>query len=241
MINMSDDFFNQVDQALSGDTAETPTEDTGKIKIGDNEFSQEELAEAVGLRDSVRDLEGKWNTKIDKLMPSFTKISTENSELKKRLEDQELAQVTAKATAGETLSQDEVKKQALAQARELGIVTKEDLQETLESYYANRKAGENLLADVTSIVEEAKKDGKPQTTQADLLEFMDERGIRNPNDAYEIMFKEPLKEWERKQLAGARPSSFVTQGASTAGGKTPPEVKVTRDNLEQLVRESFNG
>jgi hypothetical protein len=237
-----DNFFNDVQDALGGDnTVEAQADAVEKIKVGDKEYSQEELTRLVGLGEIGAEAEARYDTKLDKVWPNFQKTVNDNKALREQLSAKEAAEIQAKASTGVELSPDELRKQALSQARELGIVTKEDLNEVLDSYYTNRRAGEQLLEQTDTLVKEAADLGKPKTTTAELLEFMQERGFRNPQDAYEIMFKDQIRKWEADQLKSVRPSGLYSQSQSTAGGKTPANVKITKDNLEQLVSESLNS
>lgn len=242
----NDQFFNDVQDALGGDESaqadatESGIEKIEKLKIGDGEYTQEELERLVGLGKISQEAEEKYQIKGEKIWPNLQKTINEKKELEERLKAYENQEITKKADKGEELTPEELKAQARAQARDLGIVTKDDLDNYFEAQYAARRAGERLLDEVSSLVKEADQLGKPKVSTEDLLEFMQERGFRNPNDAYEIMFKDQLKKWEKEQLASARPSGLYTQSSSTAGSKNPSTVKVTRDNLEQMVSEELN-
>lgn len=238
-----DDFFKATEDALGGNTeqeAEAGIEKIEKLKIGEKEYTQDELERLVGLGELGRELEDKWSTKLDRLYPEYTKRTQEISELKKQLSSTQVAEVNKKAESGQELTPEEVKQQALAQARDLGIVTKDDLQEYVESYYVQRRSAERLLEDTESIVKSSASEGKPKTTTADLLEYMQEKGVKDPRDAYELMFKNELREWERQQLNSIKPSGLFTESRSTAGAKQPPTVKITKDNLESLVLDELN-
>lgn len=245
MADNNDQFFNDVNAALGGDApVEEPEggiEKIEKFKVGDGEYTQDELEQLVGLGKIGREAEEKYQTKLDKVWPNFQRTVNEKKELEERLKAIEGQEVAKKAESGAELTPEELAAQARAEAKKLGIVTKDDLDTYFETQYAQRRAGEKLLDETNAIVKEATDLGKPKTTAADLLEFMQERGFRDPHDAYEIMFKDELKKWEKEQLASAKPSGLYTQSQSTAGGKSPAPVKITKDNLEQLVNESLQG
>lgn len=227
-----DNFFNDSEQVEEAQTEESHAE---TIKVGDKEYSQDELERLVGLGELGKELEDKWSTKIDKLMPEYTKKTQELSELRRQLDSTKVEEVNRKAEAGVQLTSEEIRTQAIAQAKQLGIVTKDDLNDYMENYYTQRREAERLIENVNSLVKDAEEVGKPKTSAESLLKFMQERGFRNPEDAYEIMFKNELREWERKQLDSARPNGLVTESRSTAGSKQPNPVKITKDNLESLV------
>ena len=69
---------------------------------------------------------------------------------------------------------------------------------------------------------------------------MDENGIKNPNSAYKLMFEPELKEWEKKQINTLRKPGLETDGSSVAGSKAPNPVKVTKDNITELLRQVMN-
>ena len=239
-----DDFFKATEDALNGnqeEAADTAIDKIEKLKIGENEYSQEELEQLVGLGRQAKDLEDKWSTKVDRLMPEYTKVTQENKKLREQLESTRANEVAKRAEAGQELSQEDIIAQAREEARKLGIVTKDDLQTYVEDYYVNRRAAEKMLDDIDSINKEAGETGKPKVNSADLLQYMQDEGIRNPRNAYKLMNEDALREWERKQLGSIKPSGLYTESRSSAGSKAPGSVKVTKDNLEALVNEALSG
>ena len=66
---------------------------------------------------------------------------------------------------------------------------------------------------------------------------MQTSGVRNPQDAYDLMHKNELKEWERKQIDSVKKPGMVTEETSTAGAKTPPITPITKDNIEDRLDE----
>ena len=87
---MADDFFLEEPKT---EEAETEPE---KIKLGEKEYTQDELSKLVGLGETANELETKWNTKIDRLYPEYTKATQERKELEDKLKDLETKQVEAK-------------------------------------------------------------------------------------------------------------------------------------------------
>ena len=62
---MADEFFE--DKKMEPQVPEEVTPEV--IKLGEKEYSQEELSKLVGLGEQAVELETKWDTKLDRLMP----------------------------------------------------------------------------------------------------------------------------------------------------------------------------
>ncbi len=235
---MADDtFFQDTQDSIEGKTEDEGIQKVEKLKIGDGEYSQEELAKLVELGKIGQEAEEKYQTKIDKVWPNLQKTINEKKELQERLDAIENEAVNKKAETGAELSPEELAKQARIEAKKLGIATVDDFAE----FYRVQRAGEKLLDATSSIVKEARELGKPQVSEEELLSFMQERGFKDPQDAYDIMFKDQLKKWETDKLSEVKPSGMSTISTSTAGGKQPTQVKVTNDNLAQLVAEGLKA
>ena len=227
------DFFNKKEETK----VETPIqEEVTKIKVGEAEYDQADLDRLIGLGKSAEELETKWNTKIDRLMPEYTKTTQELKVERERREELE------KLEAERNKPQEEVdwevtRKQAREEAKKIGLVLDEDL----ETYYQQRKQGEEVLSDTRSLIAEIKKDGKPEVTDQELLQYMLDEGVKDPRKAYKLMKEEELESWKEKQLDKLKPSDFHTTTSSTAGAKEPEEVIATSSNLRSLLRERFNN
>src|SRR3990167_11539982 len=182
------------------ETPEEPEkqEEPEKIKIGEREFTQEELNRRIGLSDVAIESEEKYDRPISKYWPEYTKSQQRIKELEEKLQSAE--QTTSAPTAG---SPEETKTQALKQAKELGLVTVEDI----NSYIDARVEGFKLREDVDALIGEVKNEGKPVPTQDELLNYMAENGIRNPDKDYKIMFEDVLGRWKEKRL-----KSIKTEG-----------------------------
>jgi hypothetical protein len=209
-----------------------------KIKVGETEYSQEELDKYIGFGKQAEELESRWNTKLDSLMPSYTKTT---QELKAEREEKERLVAELEATRARIpVKEDDpetLRKQAIEEAKNLGLVTRDDF----DKYYQERRAGEKLLEETTAFVEKTNSEGKPKTDVESLLQYMVDNGIKKPSVAYKDMFEVEYDEWKEKQIAQLKPSSFKTTSPSTAGGKAPEEVKATNENLRSLLKEHFSS
>ena len=215
-----DDFLKEPETPEETEKQEEPE----KIKIGEREFTQEELNRRIGLSDVAIESEEKYDRPISKYWPEYTKSQQRIKELEEKLQGAE--QTTSAPTAG---SPEEVKTQALKQAKELGLITVDDI----NNYIDARVEGYKLREDVDALIDESKKDGKPVPTETELLNYMAENGIRNPDKAYKLMFEDELDSWKEKKLKSIKTEGLKTQETSTAGETKIPEVKVPA-NLDDL-------
>lgn len=207
-----------------------------KIKVGDREFTQDELNRRIGLSDIAMEAEEKYDRPISKFYPEFTKARQEADSLRAELE-----QIKTKATPalvpGAELSPEELKVQALKQADELGLITKE----SVNNYVRNEIEAYRLRDNINNLIDEAVADGKPKTTEAELLNFMVTEGVKNPKTAYELMHRDELKAWEQKQLDTLKKPAMVTQETSTAGSKEWENVPTTKENLKDKIGSYFTN
>ena len=66
---MADDNFFKPEE-----NAEVATE-IEKVKVGEKEYSQDELSKLVGLGEKWTETETKFNTKMDRVVPEYTKAT----------------------------------------------------------------------------------------------------------------------------------------------------------------------
>lgn len=230
------DFFSEPKEEKPMDEPQE-TQVSDKIKVGGVEYDQGELERLVGLGKIGAEAEDKYKTRIDRVWPEFTKGQQKLQELEARLTQREQAEIAARQAKGEELSPDQLREVARKQGKELGIMFQEDF----DQMYVQRRAAERLLEDVDVLVSQTAEKGQPKTTREDLLKHMQETGIKNPEKAYKDMFEEELEKWRTEQVEKARPSGFTTAFQSTAGAKQPAPVKITKENLGQLVSEALSG
>ena len=232
------DFFDKKEEEKTVD--ETPKEEPkepGKVKVGEKEYEQEELSRIVGLGELASELEGKWNTKVDRLYPEFTKATQEREELKKRVDEFEDAKVKEKVTAGEELTPEETQKQVLAQADNLGIVHKDNVYKFIDAYLQAR----DMKEDAEALIAEAEENGKPKTTIEEIFKYMDESGIKNVELAYKAKFEKELDTWKETQLEKIKNGEIKTLDASSAGSKEPEPSKISNlDSLTDAMKSYFN-
>lgn len=208
-----------------------------KIKVGDKEYSQADLQRLVGLGEIGAEAESKYKTRIDRVWPQFQSVINE----KRTLEEKAVASESAKAELerrvqelesrqtqnqnqqpqyqAPQLTPDQIKAEAIKQAKELGIPMSDDVRRiTMEVMQ-----GQQLINDVGNVIDSMTEDGLPNATVEDILSHMQSSGIRNPEKAYKDMFE---KEYYDNQLAKLqqvkRAPGLPSVSQSQAGSKLPP-------------------
>ena len=231
---MADDFFKKEEEKVE-DKPQEITEPE-KVKVGEKEYTQEELSRLVGLGELGAELETKWNTRLDRLYPEYTEATKERAELRKFKEEQEAKLTEEKAKKGEELTPEELKKQALSQAEEIGLVHSGNINNFIAQFLSAR----DLLDDAEAVLENAKGEGKPQTSVEDLLAYMDQTGIKSPEKAYKDKYEKELDTWKEEQLAKVKANGMQTIDTSTAGGKQPETPPITNiDSLRDAMKGRF--
>lgn len=220
---MADEFLKE---EPTEESTETPEPE--KIKLGETEYTQDELNELVKLGGIAKEYEEKWDRKIDTIYPKYLEATRKLSEKEKQEEEQ-----TTPATPVEPGSPAEIKTQALKQAKELGLITVEDV----NNYIDARIQGVQLREEIQVLIGDAKEKGTPVPTEDELLNYMVDNGIRNPETAYKIMYEVSLDKWKEEQLKKMKPEGLKTQVTSTAGDTKLPEPKIAtnRAELEQQL------
>lgn len=234
---MADNFAkeNQTEETVSETSEET--QETDKIKLGENEFTQDELTELVGLGRIAKEAEEKYNVKVDGIWPKFQQTINEKIELEKKFEEDKKAKETqelqSKASNQEDLSEEEQLKLASLKLKELGFVSKDDVVKEVDAILA----GKQLLSEVETLVSKQAEDGNPKTTSEELLTYMQENGIKNPQVAYKLKFESELDEIKSKKLDSVKKDKFVTDETSGGGIKNPQTKPLTRYNLNEALSE----
>ena len=230
------DFFNNKQEEKMEST----------IKIGEREFKQEELAELVGLGETAKEYQDKWNRPIKDFYPDYTQKSQKLAEFERQQADFTKNQEAQKMkeleerSRNDQLSPEEARQVALKQARDLGLLTRDELDDEVNKRVAAVLAGKDLIGDVKTVIEVAKEKGQPQSTVENLLKYMDENGIKNPEKAYKLMYESEIDAWKEEQLKKLRPAGFSTQDSSNPGSKAPPAPpSITKENLAAAIRESL--
>ena len=229
------DFFNQPETKMEPENQDKTPE---VIEVNGEKYTQEELSRLVGLGKIGDEAERTYKTKIDRVWPEYTKATQKIQSLEAKLAEREQQEIQTKAKEEPTkLSPEEAKQLARQQGKELGIMFQEDF----DQLYLQRRSAEKLLEDIDAVVDEAGELGKPKTSRDAILNHMQQTGIKNPAKAYNDLYEAELETWKAEKLKEVKPSGLYTVSQSTAGSKQPAPVKVTKENLGQLVSEALSG
>jgi len=234
---MPDEFFNKTETET-----ETKTETVEKVKVGSDEYTQDELSKLVGLGKIGVEAEQKFNTKLDRVWPEFVKSSQEKAELNAKVKEFEgkiKDMETKKSPALNSLTSEQ-KEQAKKELYEL-MGGEPMTEKQFEVKYVQRRNAERLVEDTESVLLEMKEQGMPQTTVEDVLKHMADTGIRVPQKAYKDMFEAEIDKIKEEKLKSLRPSGgYETVQVQSPGNKQPALKKVTKENLAEMLNARIN-
>jgi hypothetical protein len=206
-------------------------EEVTSIKLGDKEYSQEELESLVGLGTKAKEIEANHGG-LDKFVSEFGKKSQRIGELNKEIENLKGGQTTTQTQEGVDPYQ-----QAREAAQKVGLVMKDDL----DSYYEQRRQAEKLLDSASKLEKEIDgSDGRPKFESEKILEFMKSTGATDPEKAYIQMHLDDVARWKAEQILKGKNKGIITN-TDTVATKTPPKVGVNADNLHNLISEEMSA
>ena len=258
--HLTDNFFDDPQPQDGEGQTETPVEDV-KVKVGEKEYDQDTLQKLVGLGEIGLEAEQKFKTRIDRVWPQFQSIINEKKELEEKLatfeaekkaqHDKELEERMKQFEGGKTTPSDkngeestpqqftkeQIREIALKQAEELGIgpeAMKKTVMEVLQ--------GQQLIKDISDVIDDMTTEGLPTATVDDIINHMQETGIKNPTRAYKDLFEKEYLEKQAEKIASIkRGPGLPTVQQSTAGAKVPPNSpnfrRMKDDDLSKLVNE----
>lgn len=236
-----DDFFSKEDleaKALEAlGTEGTPSEETPveKIKLGEREFTQEEIDRRLSLSDIAIEAEEKWNTKIDTLFPAYSKSQNDKKELEAKIAEYESARA---ATVNAESTPDEITEGKKILKEKFGMVDMDEAKQIFNNLLSTDKATDKLLGKTRELETKLDgKDGRPSFNTQNVLAYMAEQGIKDPEIAYKLIHESEIDAWKETQLGKAKTPGLVTESSSTAGAKTPTIVKIDRNNLIEALKE----
>lgn len=213
---------------------ESQEQEVEKIKIGDVEFDPSELESMVGKYKDVEE-RAKGMGGIDKVVSYAGDQARQVGELKAQLEAEKAAkkQEEPKREGSEPTQED-----ILKAAEEQGFITRS----TINNYLTQYRAAEKLVDEV----KDYEKQGNPYEAKDlpkfdanEMLDYMNQTGIKNPRSAYNDKYEKEIDAWKQKQLSSSRPSGMVTQ-EQAPGNKQPKMPKLTRDNLGAAIGAVLN-
>lgn len=225
------------------------------VVINGQEYTPEEAQDLIDTGRKTHEYETKWNVKLDSVWPKYGEVSTnyktvegERDQARQELNDFKAKQQRDIETPADIKSAQEA-------ARKLGIVLDEDIKEKyigrdeLETWYTTRREKEkseqnaidSVLKEADKIAEEVKESGSPiPFKKKAVLAYASAYGFTDLKQAYEEMNSDELKPWREEQLASKKGHSLKTLTMG-AGKKAPDEVRVTNDNVRDLLHESLTA
>lgn len=229
---MADNFFNQ--------EPELQEQEVEKIKLGDDEYTQDELTKLVGLGKIGLEAEAKYHTRIDRVWPQFQQTIGEKKQLQEQLAqaqaERQVQQQQPQAPSNQPMTEVQMRDQAIKAAEDLGIGPK-SIQKTVMDIIQ----GQQLLGDINSTIDDMTADGLPSTTTEEIIAHMQQTGIRNPQKAYKDMFEKEWVESQTTKLEQIRTKGLPTISGSTAGSKQPAPVKITSANFDELFAAAISA
>lgn len=214
-----------------------------KIKVGEVEYSRQELDDLTGAGRRLKDLEEKQGQPVDDILKSWGRRGEEIGNYKKQVEElnkkvEELIRSPRKE--GEPLTEAEIEAQIKADAKKYGLLTSEEAREVATRIYNENRAGERMLSKTNKVLRQAREAGKPVVETEKLLEFMSNPdNPKDPQNAYDIMFKKELKDWERGQVDKLKNKGMDTETHVTSDKKPDEKPIVGQDALKTALREHF--
>lgn len=223
----NDDFFKE-------ESEEQGSEESEKIKVGEKEYTPDELNRLVGLGEIAVEAEEKYNRPISKFWPEYT--NTKQELARKDAELEELRKVAQNPKVQETLTdQEQTMQRARQELKALGYLPADEVDKMVKQEVLNAISGVKLIDKVEKVVSKHASDGNPSASVEDIIGYMQETNINDPEIAYKIKFEKELDAIKEKKLASLKSSGLVTESSSTAGGKQPAPTKVTKANLQEVL------
>ena len=224
------------------------------VVINGQEFTPDEAQELIETGRKTHEYEQKWNVKLDNVWPKYGEVTTNYKTVEQERDQarQELSEFKAKQQQQvETPADVQAAREA---AKKLGIVLDEDVKgkyvakDELETWYTDRRAKEkadeeavkSVLNEADKIAEEVKKSGSPvRFNKKAVLAYASAYGKTDLREAYDEMNADDLAPWKESQLAAKKGSSLRT--LSGGNKKQPEDVRVTNDNVKELLHESLTA
>lgn len=220
-----------------------------KIIINGEEFDATEASELIGVGRQTRELETKYNTKLDRVWPEYGRVTTENKTLANERDEARasIAEYEAKLKAGNATPQDRAEATAAAQTLDLnpatiakaGGVTTDQLEAILTEREEKSNAVKQILDEADSLEKELDgSDGRAKFNKRAVMAYASTYGM-SLKDAYEDMHADSLKAWKDAQIASEKKKGLKT--LQPGGEKQPTNPTVTNDNFRTALREALQG
>ena len=227
---MADDDFFKAEEKV--ETPQPPAEEE-KVKVGEAEYTQDELNVLVEKGKFAQEIEQKQNIKLDRVWPGHQELSNKVRDYEKQIEDLKQTKTAAKISEGAELTPEETKEQVRKELKQYGAVLEDDVNELFD----RRMEAREIRQDTQSVVETFDEKYGIKTDEQTILNHMIETGIRNPEKAAKDLYEDKVDAYKEKQLDSLKRGGMVTDTTSMAGAKRPQTEPVTRENIFAKIDE----
>jgi hypothetical protein len=217
-----------------------------KVIINGEEFDATEASDLIGVGRQTREMEQKYNTKLDRVWPEYGRASTELAGARKELEE-----FRSKQSAGTDTAQDRADAKDAAQTlginpaelEKAGYVKKDQVEELFskkfEEHETKSRAIKSVLDQADNLENQINgEDGRPKFNKRAVMAYASTFGL-GLQEAYDEMHEDSLKAWKDTQLAAEKKKGMKTLHAG--GDKQPTDPKITNDNFKTALREALEG
>jgi len=223
------------------------TDDVKMVSVGDQDFTPDQIAGFVENSNRLTSFEKDQGQSLEDMNKSWGRRGTQIGELKGQLEtyqgklgDIEAAELSKKQADPQYQDTQAARQQLDSLLSDMGYAKKADTIQELNTMTEGRQ----LLSEMDGLATKGNpygEEGLPKFDTKEMLGFMDQYGVKNPEMAYDIMYKDEIATWKAGEMSKASPGGLHTDESSGAGqSKQPDPVKVTHKNIDELVRSSLN-
>lgn len=199
------------------------------FKIGEKEFSLEEIQGLIADGEQKREYESKYNTTFDNAWSAYGRGQNKIKEL-----EEELSKVKeVKPTDTEEIDLDQ-------EFKKRGYLTREETEKLFEEKQQYQQTIMSIANQFVSLEKEFNgADGRPKFDKQEILTYMEEHpGLLDPKQAYEMKNLDALASWKAKKLTETPEFDRPNEG-NTATDKTPVPIKIDRNNVDSALREAL--
>lgn len=230
------------------------TQEEKAIRLGEQEYTPEELEQYVNKAKAVSEFEEKQGQEWDEVTKSWGKRGEVIGAFKKatgydtpdeyleaqQQKEQESLQQKAKQSGDLSPEENEklVKQELAKYFDQMGVVT----QDRFDQLYKQRREGEKLLSRTKRTIKKNVKNGYPEVSEEELLKYMaDPQNPGDPEKAYKLMFEDDIAKINEDKQKSMKKKGVTTQATSTAGEtKEPKQKKITDENLDSVLSEHLS-
>jgi hypothetical protein len=225
-----------------------------KVIVNGQEYDPEDATQLIELGHKYKEIESKLNTSLDKVYPEYTKTAQEKAQLAKELEASraEIERIKAERAEKQERTQLPTDVQNVRKAaREVGLVDEDFIKEKgymtrdeVDKYLEEKRTMERQAEEVLNTASKFEKeidgsDGRVPFVKEGVLAYAATYGITDLKEAYEKLNERGNAKWRDAQIAAAEKPGLTT--LQPGGKKQPQRVKITNDNLSQMLGEVLNG